>query len=79
LINNPSLRWRPRSENAPIIHKQTENTILNWLEGTGRLIDREVVVDPALLSPDDELSAALLGTDDMEYEDDDFVSNDEED
>jgi hypothetical protein len=49
------------------------------LEGTGRLIDREVVVDPALLSPDDELSAALLGTDDMEYEDDDFVSNDEED
>jgi hypothetical protein len=25
------------------------------------------------------LSAALLGTDDMEYDDDDFVSNDEED
>jgi hypothetical protein len=42
------------------------------------LIDREVVVDPALLAPDDELSAALLGTDDIEYDDDDFVSNEED-
>jgi hypothetical protein len=78
LINNPALQWRPRDEKAPIIHKETENTILKWLEGTGRLIEREVI--PAtLISDEDDLTNALLGIDDTDYDDDDVVSGDDED
>jgi hypothetical protein len=78
LINNPALQWRPRDEKAPIIHKETENTILKWLEGTGRLIEREVI--PAtLISDEDDLTNALLGIDDTDYDDEDLVSGDDED
>jgi Protein of unknown function (DUF3134) len=77
LINNPSLRSQPRHENAPIIQKNNENTILNWLEGTGRMIDRDVVLT-TLISDEDDLTNALLGTDDMDF-DDDLEGGDDED
>ena len=40
-MKNPSLRAQPLSELAPVIPPNTKSSILNWLEGTGRLMDRE--------------------------------------
>ncbi len=78
-MKNPSLRSQPRHENAPIIHKDNENTILTWLEGTGRMIDRDVVL-ATLISDEDDLTNALLETDVMDFDDDDFAnSGDDED
>ncbi|MGB8697833.1 MAG: DUF3134 family protein [Thermosynechococcaceae cyanobacterium] len=71
-MHNPSLRATPREQHAPIIDSTTDSSILSWLEGTGRLMERDIVVDPHLLEDDmDELSGALLGSDDTDYDDDD--------
>jgi hypothetical protein len=78
LINNPALQWRPRDEKAPIIHKETENTILKWLEGTGRLMEREIT-PTTLISNEDDLTNSLLETDDTDYDDDDLVNGDDDD
>ncbi len=69
-MNNLSLRQQPRSQKAPIIQSSTDSSILTWLEGTGRLMDRDIPVDPALLEEMDELSGSLIGSDDNDYEDD---------
>jgi hypothetical protein len=70
-MNNPSLRSMPRSQHASIIESNSDASILSWLEGTGRLMDRDIPVDPNLLEEDmDEISGALLGADDMDYDDD---------
>jgi hypothetical protein len=61
----------PRTQHASIIESNSDASILTWLEGTGRLMDRDIAVDPNLLEEDiDELSGALLGSDDIEYDDD---------
>jgi Protein of unknown function (DUF3134) len=69
-MNNLSLRQQPRDQKAPIIKSNTDSSILSWLEGTGRLMDRDIPVDPALLEEMDELSGSLLGADDNDYDDD---------
>jgi hypothetical protein len=70
-MNNPSLRAQPLSQNAPILKSNSDASILSWLEGTGRLMERDIVVDPHLLEDDmDELSGALMGADDADYDDD---------
>jgi Protein of unknown function (DUF3134) len=69
-MNNLSLRQQPRDQKAPIIKSNTDSSILAWLEGTGRLMDRDIPVDPALLEEMDELSGALMGNDDNDYDDD---------
>jgi Protein of unknown function (DUF3134) len=48
--------------------------MLDWLESTGRLMDREVPVDPALLEEMDEVSEALVGNIEIDdsFEEDDF-------
>jgi Protein of unknown function (DUF3134) len=69
-MNNLSLRQQPRDQKAPIIQSNTDSSILTWLEGTGRLMDRDIPVDPALLEEMDELSGSLIGNDDNDYEDD---------
>jgi Protein of unknown function (DUF3134) len=76
-MNNLSLRQQPRSQKAPIIQSNTDSSILTWLEGTGRLMDRDIPVDPALLEEMDELSGSLIGSDDNDYEDD--VEDDDQD
>lgn len=68
-MNNLSLRQQPRDQKAPIIQSNTDSSILSWLEGTGRLMDRDIPVDPALLEEMDELSGALMGSDDNDYDD----------
>ena len=68
-MNNPSLRAQPLSQMAPVIPPNTKASILNWLEGTGRLMER----DPVEAKPkeDDEIEEinALMGDTDP-YDDD---------
>lgn len=40
-------------------------------------MERDIPIDPKLLDQEDELIAALVGTEDMDYDDDDF-SDDED-
>jgi Protein of unknown function (DUF3134) len=77
VMNNPSLRSQPREQHAVILKSSTDASILSWLEGTGRLMERDIPVDPRLLEEDDELSGALMGTDDIDYDDD--IDDDSED
>jgi hypothetical protein len=44
MVYNPSLREIPRNQTADVLPTQQEPSILTWLEGTGRLKPREVVV-----------------------------------
>jgi hypothetical protein len=76
-MNNPSLRSQPREQHAVILKSSTDASMLSWLEGTGRLMERDIPIDPRLLEEDDELSGALMGTDDMDYDDD--LDDDQED
>jgi hypothetical protein len=76
-MNNPSLRTQPRTQHAPIIQSNSDASILSWLEGTGRLMDRDVPIDPNLLEDDmDELSGVLAGSDDYEADDSDDGDDD---
>lgn len=68
-MHNPSLRSQPRDQPAPILKSAVDSSILTWLEGTGRLMDREIAIDPALLEEDD-FATELLASDGMEYDDD---------
>jgi hypothetical protein len=77
IMNNPSLRSLPRAQHASILKSNSDVSILTWLEGTGRLMERDIPVDPRLLEEEDELSGALLGTDDIDYDDD--AEEDQED
>jgi Protein of unknown function (DUF3134) len=65
---------QPRTEPAPIMSSSTDQSMLDWLESTGRLMDREVPVDPALLEEMDEVSEALVGNIEIDdsFEEDDF-------
>jgi Protein of unknown function (DUF3134) len=77
-MNNPSLRAQPREHNAPIFQSNTDASILGWLEGTGRLMERDIPIDPRLLEDDmDELSGVLAGSDDYEIDDDSDDSDDD--
>jgi len=68
-MNNPSLRAQPLSQTAPVIPPNTTASILNWLEGTGRLMDREPVeVKPKEDEEIEEINA-LMGDDSYEDED----------
>jgi hypothetical protein len=71
MITNPSLREEPRQQKAPIIESRVDSSIVSWLEGTGRLMERDPVAEsPTTEEIDDELSTSLIGNDD--YEEDDY-------
>jgi hypothetical protein len=76
-MNNPSLRSQPRAQHAIILKSSNDASILSWLEGTGRLMERDIPIDPRLLEEEDELSGALMGADDIDYDDD--LDDDRED
>ena len=67
---NPSLRQEPRNKPAAVIPLQHDASILDWLEKSGRLLDREGK-ELDLLSEDEEEISALMSGDDSDYEDDD--------
>lgn len=72
MMINPSLREEPRQQKAPIIESRVDSSIISWLEGTGRLMERDSVSDGSLTHEeiDDELSTSLIGSDDIDYDDD---------
>jgi hypothetical protein len=72
---NPSLRWQARAERAPTMPPSKAESILRWLERTGRFMEIPVEIDPKLLE-DNELDAVLDNsydiTEDAEEEDQEF-------
>lgn len=72
---NPSVRQIPRENPADVIPLQRDSSILNWLEGTGRLIPREPV-DSIGDEPEPEELADLMGSEDK---DDDDAGDDDDD
>jgi hypothetical protein len=77
---NPSLRQIPRSQTADVLPTQEEPSILAWLEGTGRLKPREVVVAVDDEEEESEEIDDLMGDSDKSFdEDEDDLSLDDED
>ncbi|MGB7085684.1 MAG: DUF3134 domain-containing protein [Phormidesmis sp.] len=75
--SNPSVRQIPREEPAGVIPLQKDSSILNWLEGTGRLIPRQPI-DSVGDEPEPEELADLMGNDDKDDDDDDDMSLDDD-
>ncbi|MDB9524416.1 DUF3134 domain-containing protein [Oscillatoria sp. CS-180] len=79
---NPSLRIIPRNQTADVLPTQQEPSILTWLEGTGRLKAREVVV-PVTAEEESEEIDDLMGDSDKSFDvdddDDDDLSLDDDD
>lgn len=70
-MHNPSLRQQPLSQLAPVIPPNKKASILNWLEGTGRLMDREVIESKAKEEEEIEEINALMGDTDGFDDDED--------
>lgn len=68
-IRNPSLTQKPRYEIAEVIPLQHETSILDWLERSGRMLDRTSETDESLLDSEEEI--AELIENDGKYDDDD--------
>lgn len=68
---NPSLRQESRSQTAPIIPLQRDASILDWLEKTGRLLEREGKETDRLNPEEEEEISALMGNEEPDYDDDD--------
>ena len=66
--HNPALRAYPRKQHAPVIPLQRDASILEWLERSGRMMER--AADPNFPVEEDEEINALMGNDDS-YDDDD--------
>ena len=69
-LENKSLLEYPRSQNAPVIPRDKESSILGWLEGTGRLIQRDVK-EPDTIGDEEEIAALMAGEDSNFEESDD--------
>lgn len=72
-MENPSLREQPREQKAPIMESRQDASILGWLEGSGRLMDREnqEKSKKVLEEEDSEEINALMGNEDDFDEDED--------
>lgn len=69
-MHNPALRQEPRNQLAPLIPLQRDASILDWLEGTGRLLARESS-DFDYLDGDEEEINELMAADDGSFDVDD--------
>ena len=52
---NPSISEAPRTQNTPAVRQKTEETMLAWIERTGRLIPSEIDDAGNRLQPPDSL------------------------
>ncbi|MGD1896715.1 MAG: DUF3134 domain-containing protein [Phormidesmis sp.] len=75
---NPSVRQIPREDPADVIPLQRDSSILNWLEGTGRLIPREPV-DSIGDEPEPEELADLMANEDKDDDVEDNTDDDDDD
>jgi hypothetical protein len=69
MVYNPSLREEPRNQRASVIPHKQESSILDWLEGTGRLLARDSS-ELDYLDNEEEISE-LMGSDDNSFDLDD--------
>ncbi|HEY9817525.1 MAG TPA: DUF3134 domain-containing protein [Candidatus Obscuribacterales bacterium] len=69
--NNPALRESPRSQPAGVIPAQRDASILDWLEGTNRLLERETVGNPFGPEEEEEITELMDSNDDSFDDDDD--------
>jgi hypothetical protein len=69
--SNPALRETPRSQPAAVIPAQQEPSILSWLEGTNRLLERESSGNPFATEDEEEEITELMDGSDDSFEDDD--------
>ncbi len=75
---NPSLHEYRRDQVAPVLPPSTSPSVLEWLESSGRLIDRDVK-ETELKEEDEEEISVLMGSDNYEDDDDDLDDLDDED
>lgn len=70
--NNPALRETPRNMPAPVIPLQRDASILDWLEGTGRLLARDTQELEYRDGEEEEINEFLAGDDSsFDIDDDD--------
>jgi phosphopantothenoylcysteine synthetase/decarboxylase len=69
MVYNPSLRQEPREAPAAIIPMEHNDSILDWLENTGRLLARSSG-DFDYVDDEEEINE-LMGSDDNSFDDDD--------
>jgi hypothetical protein len=70
---NPALSAYPRSQPAPVIPVSANASMLDWLETTGRLIQREASELPGYEEEEEEISELMDGGDNSFDDDDDDV------
>ena len=78
-MHNSPLREEPREQQASVIPLKQESSLIDWLQASGRLIARDGVQEPDLLSEIEEgdSSLDLLESDDVGdfYDDDDDLGD----
>jgi Protein of unknown function (DUF3134) len=78
-MHNSPLREEPREQPAGVIPLKQESSLIDWLQSNGRLIPRDGVQEPDLLSEAEEgdSSLDLLEGDDVGdfYDDDDDLGD----
>lgn len=72
LVRNPSLTQKARHEIADVIPLEYETSILDWLERSGRLMDRNNE-DVDVVDPEEEI--AELIENDTKYDDEEESIN----
>ena len=78
-MRNPALHEQPRHQPAAVIPVQRDSSILDWLEGTGRLLSRETG-EISILDDEEEINELMAGDDnsfDLDDDDDDALDLDE--
>ncbi|MDJ1180347.1 DUF3134 family protein [Roseofilum sp. BLCC_M91] len=73
-IKNPSLRETPRSQLAPILPSPPTESLVDWLEKTGRMSVREVL-DEDFVDDDADISELMEGNDDNYEEEEDSMDD----
>lgn len=79
-MHNPALREQPLDQPAPVIPQQRDASILGWLEGTGRLLEREVKDFDYGEGEEEEIEGLMTGDDnefDLDDDDDDALELDD--
>jgi hypothetical protein len=69
-MQNPSLRETPIHEPADVIPSKQQDSLLDWLKRTGRLIARDTLEPIGGYGQEEEEISELI-VDDASYEDDD--------
>jgi len=76
-MHNPSLRSYPRKQPARVIPNLRRESILEWLESSGRMMPREKEERELKRDEEAEITDLIAGDDGFEEEDDDDDDDDD--